>query len=113
MSWKRWKINPTRSMAKGAFRWQLFDSGRPWQSKSPKSCQNQPKLIGLPSRDQHDDKLDDRDKGENRFCEAQHNGNDDHPKQPHHKAFLRFALSGFIEGNSPSAFELLIVETPF
>jgi hypothetical protein len=70
-------------------------------------------FIGLPSRDQHDDKLDDRDKGENRLCEAQHNGNDDHPKQPHHKAFLRFALSGFIEGNSPSAFELLIVETPF
>ena len=104
MGWKRWKINPTRSMAKGAFRWQLFDSGRPWQSKSPKSCQNQPKLIELPSRDQHDDKVDDRDKGENRSRKDQHNENDDHPKQPDHKAFLRFALSRFVQGKLTFSF---------
>jgi ABC-type Zn2+ transport system substrate-binding protein/surface adhesin len=61
-------------------------------------------LIGLPSRDQHDDKLDDRDKSENRLREAQHSGNDDHPKHPHHKAFLRFALSGSIEGQFTFSF---------
>jgi hypothetical protein len=48
--------------------------------------------------------VDDRDKGENRSRKDQHNENDDHPKQPDHKAFLRFALSRFVQGKLTFSF---------
>ena len=53
-----------------------------------------------------DDKLDDGDEGQNRLREAQHDGDDDHPQQPHRQVFLCFSLSGFIQGKPTVTFRL-------